>query len=63
VLGDDVLAEVFEAAVDATAEAVVNALCMATTTVGRDNNVSYALPLDRLVELMGRFGRPIHLPA
>jgi D-aminopeptidase len=62
-LGDDVLAEVFEAAVDATAEAVINSLCMATTTVGRDNNVSYALPLDRLVEIMGRFGRSIHLPA
>ena len=62
-LGDDVLAEVFEAAVDATAEAVINSLCMAATTVGRDNNVSYALPLDRLVEVMGRFGRPIRLLA
>ena len=62
-LGDDVLGELFEAAVDATAEAVINSLCMATTTVGRDNNVAYALPLDRLVEVMGRFGRPLRLPA
>ena len=42
--------ELFEAAVDATAESVVNSLCAAHTTEGRDAQVAYALPLDRLVD-------------
>ncbi len=48
-VGDDATAELFAAAVDATAEAVVNSLCMAVDVEGRDGNVAYALPLDRLV--------------
>lgn len=42
----------FEATVDAAEEAIVNSMCMATTTVGRDGNTVHALPLDRLVELL-----------
>ena len=52
------LDELFEAAVDATAEAVINALCMAHTTAGRGGSRAFALPLDRLSEIMVRFGRP-----
>ncbi|MEZ4568807.1 MAG: P1 family peptidase [Thermomicrobiales bacterium] len=44
--------ELFEATVDASEEAIVNSLCMATTTVGRDGNTVHALPLDRLAELL-----------
>ena len=33
---------------------------MATTTVGRDGNTAYALPLDRLAAIMKKYGR---LPA
>jgi len=62
-IGNDAMFELFAAAVDATAEAVVNSLCAATDTEGRDGNRSYALPLDRLVEVMGRFGHPAHLPS
>jgi D-aminopeptidase len=62
-IGNDAMFQLFEAAVDATAESVYNSLCAATDTEGRDGNWSYALPLDRLVETMGRFGRPAHLPA
>ena len=54
--------ELFEAAVDATAESVCNALTAATTTVGRDGNTAYALPLDRLVGVLRRAGREARLP-
>jgi D-aminopeptidase len=54
--------ELFEAAVDATAESVVNSLCAAHTTVGRDAQVAHALPLDRLVATMREHGREARLP-
>jgi D-aminopeptidase len=61
-IGNDAMYSLFEAAVDATAEAVLNSLCAATDTEGRNGNRSYALPLDRLVQTMGRFSRQVHLP-
>lgn len=61
-IGNDAMYQLFEAAVDATAEAVLNSLCAATDTEGRDGNKSHALPLDRLVHIMGRFGHQVHLP-
>jgi D-aminopeptidase len=51
-LNDDHIDGLFKATVEATEEAILNALSMAATTVGRDGNVSPALPLDRLVELV-----------
>jgi len=62
-VGNDALSCLFEAAVDATTEAVINSLCMAETTEGRAGSKTYALPLDRVVEVMGRFGRDIGPPA
>ena len=56
-LSDDFITPLFQATVEATEEAVFNALCMATTVVGRDGNISPALPLDRLVEIMREYGR------
>jgi len=61
-VANDQMAELFEAAVDATAESVFNALTAATTTVGRSGNAAYALPLDRLALAMRRFGREARLP-
>jgi D-aminopeptidase len=61
-VANDHLGELFEAAVDATAEAVVNSLCAAETTVGRDRQVAHALPLDRLVATMHKYGREARLP-
>ena len=60
-VGNDAMYGLFEAAVDATAESVYNSLTAATDTDGRDGNRSYALPLDRLVAAMGKFGRAPHL--
>jgi D-aminopeptidase len=47
-VSNDHMGGLFEAAVDATAESVLNSLCAARTTVGRAGNVVYELPLDRL---------------
>jgi D-aminopeptidase len=47
----------FEAAAEATEEAILNAITMAETMHGRRGRVSHALPLDRLQEVMRRYGR------
>jgi D-aminopeptidase len=57
-VGDRVIDALFDGAIEATEEAIVNALVAATTTVGRDGITAHALPNDRLVEAMARFGRP-----
>jgi D-aminopeptidase len=51
------LSELFAATVEATEEAVVNALFAAETTVGRDGNTLFALPVDRVLPLLARAGR------
>ncbi len=57
VVADGHLDPIFEAAVEATEEAILNSMTMATTMVGRDGNTAYALPLDRLVTAMRKYGR------
>jgi D-aminopeptidase len=47
----------FAAAVDATEEAVLNALWHARRTTGRGGRVVEALPHDEVVELLSRYGR------
>ncbi len=53
----------FEATVQATEEAIVNALVAAETMVGRDGITAHRLPHDRLVEVMRRYGRPPGTPS
>ena len=52
-----ILSAIFRATVEATEEAVVNALLAARTTTGRDGHTLYALPADRTLELLDRAGR------
>ncbi len=56
-LVDTALDPLFEATVEATEEAIVNALVAAETMTGRDDITAHALPHDRLVEVMRRYGR------
>jgi D-aminopeptidase len=56
--GPSPLNDLFAATVEAVEEAVLNALFTATTTVGRDGNVLHAIPIDRTLEILGRYGRP-----
>ena len=52
IVPDNHLDPIFRACAEATEEAILNALTMAKTTVGRDGNTAYALPLDRLRSIM-----------
>jgi D-aminopeptidase len=45
---------IFTATIEATEEAVVNALFAAETTTGRDGNILHALPRDRVLEMLDR---------
>ena len=54
---DRALDPIFEATVEATEEAIVNALVAAEDMTGRDGIVAYRLPHDRLVEVMRAHGR------
>ncbi|KAK3371797.1 peptidase family T4 protein [Lasiosphaeria ovina] len=57
VLDDDqTINALFEAAADATEEAIYNALCMAETMVGVDRRVVETLPLDRVKGLVEKYG-------
>jgi D-aminopeptidase len=50
------LTELYAATVDATEEAIVNALFAAETMVGRDGNTAHALPIDRVEVLVAPQG-------
>jgi D-aminopeptidase len=47
----------FLAAVESVEEAVANALFTATTTRGRSGHVLHELPIDRVLEILDRYGR------
>jgi D-aminopeptidase len=57
VLNDFAIGALFDAVIEATEESIVNALVAAETMTGRDGITAYAVPHDRLVETMTRFGR------
>jgi L-aminopeptidase/D-esterase-like protein len=58
-LPNDRINPLFDATVDATEEAIVNALVAAETMVGRDGNTVYALPHDRLKQVLKKYNRLI----
>jgi D-aminopeptidase len=55
--GDGFMNPVYKATVEATEEAIVNALFRAETMVGRDGNTRYALPLDQVERIFEKYGR------
>jgi D-aminopeptidase len=50
-IANEGMTPLFEACAEATEEAILNALCMATTTVGIGGRTAHALPLDRVREI------------
>ncbi len=56
-VGGGVMDALFAGVIEATEEAIVNALVAAKTMVGRDGVTAHALPHDRLLEIMARYGR------
>jgi D-aminopeptidase len=62
-LNDFAIGPLFDATIEATEEAIVNALVSAPTMTGRDGITAHALPHDQLLETMARFGRPARATA
>ncbi len=56
-VADRPIDELFGATIEATEEAIINALVAAETMVGRDGVTAYAIPHDRLVAAMAAAGR------
>ncbi len=56
-LSDAFIDPLFHATIEATEEAVVNALVAAQTMTGRDGITAHALPPDLLVDALDRYGR------
>jgi D-aminopeptidase len=50
-ISPDAMTPLFEACAEATEEAILNAMCMATTTTGINGRTVHALPLERLRQL------------
>ncbi len=55
--GRVVISELFQAAAEATEEAIINSMFSAETMIGRDGHVRHALPIDEVVRLMHQYGR------
>jgi D-aminopeptidase len=58
-LTTDHVEPLFRATVEATEEAILNALTMGKTMQGVNGNVAYQLPYDRLGTIMAKYGRPL----
>jgi D-aminopeptidase len=51
-LSDSYITGLFDAVVEATEEAILNAMLAAETVVGRDGITAHALPGDRVAQLL-----------
>jgi D-aminopeptidase len=56
-LPNDQMSPLFEATVQATEEAIINALLAAKTMVGKNNTIVHELPEDRLLEILRKYNR------
>ncbi|MBI1930259.1 P1 family peptidase [Candidatus Poribacteria bacterium] len=57
VLSNNRMDALYQAVVEATEESIINAMTTAVTTVGKNGNTIYAIPLDRLQAIMKKYGR------
>jgi D-aminopeptidase len=55
-LGNDAMSPLFEAVVEATEEAIYNSLFKATTVTGRDGHRVEALPIEKTVDILKKYG-------
>lgn len=56
VLGNDAMSPLFQAVIEATEEAIINSILKATTVTGNGRTIE-ALPIDRLKEILRKYGR------
>jgi D-aminopeptidase len=57
IFNDEWISRAHQAAMEAAEEAILNSLCMAETTTGINGNTAFALPIERLPEIMKKYGR------
>jgi len=57
-VNDHVIGGLFDGVIEATEEAILNAMIAAKTMTGRDGITAHALPHDRLVDVLAAHGRP-----
>lgn len=57
VLGNDAMSPLFLAVIEATEEAIYNSLFRATSVTGKDRRTVQALPIDKVQEILRKFGR------
>jgi D-aminopeptidase len=56
-VGNDAMSPIFQAAIEATEEAIYNSLFRATTVTGKDKRTVEALPLERTRDILRKYGR------
>jgi len=56
-VNDFLITPLYQATVEATQEAILNALTSAGTVVGKDGNTSYGIPLDQVERIMKQYRR------
>ncbi|MFQ7473370.1 MAG: P1 family peptidase [Anaerovoracaceae bacterium] len=57
VLGDDMMNPIYKAVAEGVEEAILNALCAGETMVGLHHNKIYAMPHDKIEEIMKKYNR------
>lgn len=55
-VGNDAMSPLFEAVVEATEEAIYNSMFKATTVTGRDGHRVEALPIEKTLEILKKYG-------
>ncbi|MGE0129626.1 MAG: P1 family peptidase [Blastocatellales bacterium] len=55
-VGNEAMSPLFEAVVEATEEAIYNSMFKATTVVGRDGHRVEALPIEKTIEVLKKYG-------
>jgi len=58
----DTINDLFDAAVEATEEAILNSMFMSDTMVGRGGNTVHGLPIPEVIEEMNRHGYNLKMP-
>jgi D-aminopeptidase len=56
VLGNDAMSPLFQAVIEATEEAIINSLLKATTVTGNGRTIK-AIPIDKVKEILKKYGR------
>jgi len=57
VLSETAINPLFRAVVEATEEAIINSMFKARTVVGRDDHVLFEIPIEKVVNIMQKYGR------